>query len=245
VVHEPLLVDHAQRASGDDTEMAVAEPHDREIGLHSAVLVEERGVDDAADGDVGLVDDHPLHVVHGPRPLDVEDGERAEVHHADPVAHRQVLGVDDGRPPARVPLGGPDRHAACVLVQELPVRLVPVRPLPAGRLEEHGVQLDLPRVEGAEPDLPVRRPLLRGVHDAVGLVVPLPGAGVDVGPRALVLVEAGDVRAVGVDLGHAARHPLGHRLGDPGGLLDPDGGGRPQAPHLGGLAEDRRAIRRE
>ena len=122
---------------------------------------------------------------------------------------------------------------------------VPVRPLPADRLEEDGPELPLARVERAESNVAVRGPLLHRVHDAVGLVEPLRRASRDVGPRPLVRVEPRDVGAVRIDLGLAVGHPLGDRLRDPGRLLDPDRGGRPQPADLGRLAEDRRAVGRE
>ena len=51
--------------------------------------------------------------------------------------------------------------------------------------------------------------------------------------------------AVRVDLGLAVGHPLGDHPGDPGRLLDPDRGRRPQALDLRRLAQDRHAVRRE
>ncbi len=123
------------------------------------------------------------------------------------------------------------------------VGVVPERPLPAGRLEEDGPELALAGVERAQPDVPVARPLLVRVDDAVGLVEALGRARLDVVARLLVVVEAGDVRAVRVDLGLAVGHPLGDHPGDPGRLLDPDRGGRPQALDLGRLAQDRHPVR--
>ena len=51
-----------------------------------------------------------------------------------------------------------------------------------------------------------------------------------------------DVR---VDLGLAVRHPLGDRLGDARALLDPHRGARPEASHLGRLAEHRHPVGRQ
>ena len=108
------------------------------------------------------------------------------------------------------------------------VRLVPVRALPAGGLVEDGAELALALVEGRQPDVAVRRPLLGRVDDPVGLVEPLRGARPHVRDALLVLVEAGDVRRLEVDLGLAVDHPLGQRAADAGPLLDPHRGGRPQ-----------------
>ena len=122
------------------------------------------------------------------------------------------------------------------------VRAVPEGSLPAGRLEELGAELHLPLVHRRQPDVPVGGPLLHRMDDAVGLVEALGGPGVDVCRRLLVLVEARDVGAVQVDLRPAVGHPLGDGPGDPGGLLDPDRGGRPEALDLRGLAQDRHAV---
>ena len=145
-----------------------------------------------------------------------------------------------------------DSHSAvarhdpiAVLGEQLLVRGVPERPLPAGGLEEDGPELALARVERAEPDIAVGGPLLGGVDDAVGLVEPLGRARLDVRTCLLVVVEAGDVRAVRVDLGLPVGHPLGDHPGDPGRLLDPDRGGGPQALDLGRLAQDRHPVRRQ
>src|SRR3712207_9141862 len=64
------------------------------------------------------------------------------------------------------------------------VRLVPVRPFPAGGLEEDCAAGGLVGVHRGEPARPVALPLLAGVHDPVGLVERLAG------PRADVLAGA-------------------------------------------------------
>ena len=128
---------------------------------------------------------------------------------------------------------------------EARVGLVPERTLPAGRFEEDRTQLALADPGRAQADIAVRGPLLHRMDDAVGLVEALAAAGVDVALRLLVVVEPGDVRRVQVDLGGAVGHPFGDRLGDPGRLLDPDRGARPEALDLGRLAEDRHPVRRQ
>ncbi len=60
-----------------------------------------------------------------------------------------------------------------------------------------------------------------------------------------MVVEAGDVRRVEVDVRLAVRHPLRERLADARPLLDPHSGGRPQPFHLGRLAEDRHPVGRQ
>ncbi len=156
------------------------------------------------------------------------------------LAHREMLGVDDRRPPAGIPLGRPRLDA--VALDERCVRLVPLRPLPAGRLEEHRAQLLLARVHRRDANAPVGSPLLGRVDDPVRLRERLEGARLDVRAGLLVRVEAADVRGVEIDVRLAVHHPLGHRLADPRPFLDPDGRGRPETLDLGGLAEDRHPV---
>ena len=243
VVDEPLAIAHPVRAAGHDPEVVPPEPHDREVRLDAARLVEQRRVDDAPVRDVHLGHGHPLDVVERAWPGDVEDRERREVHHPDPVAHREVLGVDDRRPPARLPFGLAGHDLPAEFREQIHVRAVPERSLPAGGLEEDRLQFAFARVERAEPDVPVALPLLARVDDAVGLVEPLGRARLDVVARLLVGVEAGDIRAVRVDLGLPVGHPFGDHPGDPGRLLDPDRSDGPETLDLGRLAEDRHPVR--
>ena len=229
-VREELPVAHPHAAAGHHPEAVVGEPHDRQVGEDPAGAVEQRRVDGPPGRDVDLVDAQPLEVGAGARPGHVEDGERRQVDDRRPVAHRQVLGVDDRRPPARFPFGGARHDPLAVLGEQALVRAVPVRPLPAGRLEEDGAELALARVERRQPDVAVRLPLLHRMDDAVGLVEALGRAGPDVLLGLVVVVEAGDVGAVRIDLRLARRHPLDDGLGDPGRLLDPDRRRRPRGP---------------
>src|SRR5207247_3511667 len=103
-------------------------------------------------------------------PDDVEDGESREVEQARPLAHREVLGIDQRRPPPRLPLGRSASDAVAELFEQRGVRLVPLRPLPAGGLEEECSELDLADVERRQAYVAVGRPLLARVDDAVGLV---------------------------------------------------------------------------
>ena len=80
------------------------EPQDREVGAEAAARRQQRRVDDAPDRHVHLAHRDLLHGRERARAGDVEDAERAQVEDRRAVAHRQVLGVDDRRPPARVPL---------------------------------------------------------------------------------------------------------------------------------------------
>ena len=131
VVAEPLEVRHPVQAAGDHAEAVVGEPQDREVGPEAAARREQRRVDGAPDRHVHLAHGDPLDGVERAVAGDVEDAERRQVEHRRALAHGQVLGVDDRRPPARVPLG----LAAVepVLLDQRRVRLVPERPLPARR----------------------------------------------------------------------------------------------------------------
>ena len=119
--------------------------------------------------------------------------------------------------------------AVAELLEQRLVRLVPVRALPAGGLEEDRAELALALPERREADVAVGLPLLGGMDDPVHLVEALAGARPDVGARALLLVEARDVGGVQGDLGVAVDHQLGDRLADARALLDPDRRRRPQA----------------
>ena len=240
VVREPLLVGHAVRTAGDHTETVVVHLHDREVGPEAAAGGEHRRVDHAAVRNVHLPGGDRLHGFERVRSDDVEDAERREVEHRRPVAHRQVLGVDDRRPPARVPLVLAPSDA--VLLDEPRVRLVPVGPLPRGRLVEDGAELLLLLVEGRAAHAPVRFPLLARVHDPVGLVEAFRRAPLDVLGGALLVVEARDVRGLQVDLRLALHQPLRHCATDARPLLHPDRGGRPEPSHLGCFAEQRQAV---
>src|SRR5229473_8568310 len=100
-----------------------------------------------------------------------------------------MLGVDDGRPPARIPLVASGHHPFAVIGEQRLVGLIPVRSLPAGRFEEDGAQRLLSFVERAEAHATVRFPLLAWMDDAVGLVESLRGASANVGAGPLMVVK--------------------------------------------------------
>ena len=86
--------------AGDHAEVVIAEAHNGEVGAEAAVGGEHRRVDNLAYGDVHLAHAHALHGRERARAGDVEECEGREVDQARGLAHLQVLGVDDGRPPA-------------------------------------------------------------------------------------------------------------------------------------------------
>ena len=118
LVAKPLPVRHSGRAAGHNPEVFVAQPHDREVGLESAVRAQHRRVDDASDGHVHLAQCRALRGSERARPDKVEDRERGQVEQARPLTHRQVLGVDDGRPPTRLPLRGAAVDPVAVLLEQ-------------------------------------------------------------------------------------------------------------------------------
>ena len=192
-VGEPLAVGHAVRAAGDDAEPVVRQTHHGQVGPEAAALVEHRRVDHLAHRDVALGDHGRLDGVEGARTDDVEDRECGEVEEACALAHREVLRVDDRRPPARVPLVLAGHHRVAVLLEQAGVGLVPEGPLPADGLEEPRAEPLLRGVHRRQPLVAVGLVLLGGVHDAVGLVERLARARPDVRAGALVRVEPGDV----------------------------------------------------
>ena len=160
VVRVPLQVGHAVRAAGDDAEVLVAEAHHRQVALERAARREHRRVDDLAVPDVHLAHRDRLHALERAGADHVEDAERGQVEHRRALAHREVLGVDDRRPPARLPLGLAARDPVAKFIEQLLVRLIPVRPLPRRRLVEHGAERLLALVERRESNVAVRLPLL-------------------------------------------------------------------------------------
>ena len=118
-----------------------------------------------------------------------------------------------------VPLGLAPPDPVAVFLEQRRVRLVPLRTLPARRLEEDGAELLLARVVRRQPNVAVRRPLLERVDDPVRLVEPLAGARLYVRRGLLMLPEARRIGGVQVDVRLAVDHPLGQRLSDPGPSL--------------------------
>ena len=185
-----------------------------------------------------------LHRVEGAGADHVEDRERRQVDDAGPVAHREVLGVDDRRPPAGVPLVLARHHPVAVLARagrrwtayqngrSQPTASKNRRPSSTWRA-----------CIGASRWLRSTRPLLAGVHDAVGLVERLAGARLR---RARGCAGAGrSGRCRSADRSISGSPSVIHSATarpTPGPLLDPDRRGRPQPLDLGGLAEDRRAV---
>ena len=158
-----------------------------------------------------------------------------QVNQADVVTHVEVLADRDRTPPAIIPFDFAFRDV--VALGEIGVAAVPLRSFPRTGLEEEGVKHFLAFEQRRHLQVAAVLPLLGGMHNAVGLVEVFFGAAPDVLVVALVVVEAGDVGAVGVDHSRVAiGHPLGDDLGHARAFLDPDGGCRPEVADFGGLA---------
>jgi hypothetical protein len=186
-----------------------------------------------------------LHTLQRARTDDVEDREGGEVEETRALAHREVLRIDERRPPAAFPFRGAARHPVAELLQQRRVGLVPLRAFPAGGLEERRAELALAFVKRSKPDVAVGGPLLARVDDAVGLVEALGGTRAHVRACRLVFVKASDVRGVKVDLRLPMHHPFSERLARARALLDPHRGRRPQPFHVRRLAQYGHAVRGE
>ena len=148
VVGDPLGVGHPGRAAGHHPEPVRAQPHHGQVGPEAAVLVQPRGVHHArrrprsAGRPTGSAP-HPARP--GPEISSTAKADRST--RAQRVPHGQVLGVDDRRPPARLPLGRALHQPARVPLQQGGVGGVPERPLPADGLVEEGAERAFPVVE--------------------------------------------------------------------------------------------------
>ena len=161
---------------------------------------QHRRVDDAADRHVHLARATTAWTASsapGPTTSKIANADRSKMPGA--LAHREVLGVDDRRPPARVPLGLA-RLDAVASRRAAALRLVPLRPLPAGDLEELGAERLLPLVHRRRAQRRGRTATARpGGRCRRSSGTPRTRAP-SCAARLLVVVEAADVGLVQVDL---------------------------------------------
>jgi hypothetical protein len=143
-------------ATGDNPERLIAQSHDGQVRLEPAALPKDRCVDNFPGIDIHLAHDDVLQGIQGTRACHVENGKGSKVNDPRAITHRQMFGVDDGRPPPRLPLGSSRHDPIAILGQQRFVRRVPVRSLPPRCFVEHSTQRFLPKVVGREPDVPVR-----------------------------------------------------------------------------------------
>ena len=98
VVGEPLVVRHPVRAAGDDAEVLVAEPHDREVGLEAAARREPRRVDDATDRRRRPVASRPSAArasAPGPETSKIANAERSKIPARSRIARCSALMIGD------------------------------------------------------------------------------------------------------------------------------------------------------
>ena len=231
---DPLTVVVAEGGAGDDREALLGQPRDGEVALDPAARVEHLRVGDAPALAGHAVVAQALQQRCGARAGDLQLGEGALVEQGGALAARGVLGLDRGRP---VPAGPASR--AQLLVARGGVRLVPVHPLPARLLAEHGPVLGVPAVRGGQPQGAAGGSLVVGIADVVVGLVGLRHAGKRVAGRAVLRAEAPDVHVPQVERGLALGDPLGHHLPDPTGsgqAVGAEPGGHVEPADLG-LAE--------
>ena len=223
---EPVLVAATVECTGRDAETILSQAHDGQVRAEPAVMCEHGGVDRAPNWQIALVDHHLLDVGHDIGAGHLEHLERRDVHQTAVLAQVEMLCIGDGAPPAGIPFVSAVFDA--VFLDEIGVRFVPVRPLPAARLEIEGAELVSAGLRRAAGHIATRCPLFSWVHDPVGLVEVLVGPCLDVDDIAVLGVEARDVGAVWVgEAGVAVGHPFGHQPADAGALLDPHRCDRP------------------
>ena len=240
---EVVEVEFAVRA---DLEPVGAGAGDRPVAADAARFVEHERVGDGADALVHLAGGQAVEQRERTGTADLKALERGHV-------------VQRDRLPGAPRLGGRDRRVGpCgpgVSVRRGPLRgelghqrgvgLVPLRSFPSGVIEEDGAELLLADVEGADADVARGGPRLQRVQHVVDLHEVLRGRLFHVARRALEVGEAVHVAAVQVVLRPAVDQELGDGLGDARGVGHPDGLGDPEARDLGGLADQRSAVRGE
>ena len=135
----------------------------------------------------------------------------------------------------RLPLDGK-------LVHQIGIGLVPVRAFPPAAFEEHGTELMLPRIEGADPNVTRGQPRLRGMQHVVDLDEVLLRGFADVRGIELEILEAVDVASVQLDLGSSVDQQLCDGPADSGRVRHPHGLGDPEALDVRGFTEQRSAV---
>ena len=240
---EPEQVPCALGSAGDHPEVVGTAPHDGQIRAERSGGGQQRGVDHAADAHVDTGHGQLLEVAQGSWPTHVEDRECAEIDQGDALAHGQVLGLDDRRPPAAIPFGRAFGDAVAVLLEQSGIGLVPLRALPAGGLEVLRPEGFGAGMERTGAQRAVGEPLLARMADPVDLRESLGRTRPHMGGAALGRMEARDVRAVGIDLAGPVRDQLGQHPAHSRSFLDPHCSCGPQPGDLRRLAHQCSAVR--
>ena len=150
----PRQVDRVDGRVGADLEPFVGQPGDGDVGTDAAGVVQHQAVGHRAGLAADVARGQPLEQRDRPGPvISIRfSGVMSNIATAGPRLprldrrdRRGELGRP-GVPLGRLPLGRQ-------LGQQGGVGLVPVRPLPAARLEEDGAELALPGVERADPQI--------------------------------------------------------------------------------------------
>ena len=101
---KPIVVASAVECSGDDSEVIGTESHDRKVAPEATTWCEQRRINRTTNRYINIVDAHVLQESDYARASEIEFIESSEVDHADRLAHLQVLGVCNRRPPSSIPL---------------------------------------------------------------------------------------------------------------------------------------------
>src|SRR6478736_2929091 len=166
----PTQVVQIQRTVRADLEQLFAEPGDGDVAADPTGLVEKQRVGHRADGLVHLSGGDALQQIQGTGPADLKPLERCHVVHGHRGAGPPRLGCGDGGVELRAPgVAGRRNPFRRKLFHQRRVGLVPVRPLPAGALQENRAELQLPGVERTHPQVAGRVLGLQRVQDVVDL----------------------------------------------------------------------------
>ena len=203
--------------AGDKAKAIGIEPGDRDVGCHSAVLLEQLRVDDGSCRLVEQIAGDPLEKRQRSRAADLDLAERAHVDDADALAKRGVLFGDRGEIWRALP-------TETALVSAGPAtrrpRLQVLRSLPAMLRAEHSAEVLHAGVERARPARAT--PFVRVIWIAQVVVVLVRLAG-ELRRVSMVAVHGSEPPgAIGeqVELGLARRDQLGKRAADAAGAAE-------------------------
>src|SRR5215218_3333923 len=236
----PLYV---PRAVESELETFVFQAGDGYVAFHASGFVQHERVRHLARRTVDLARGEMLQELHRARPRDLGAFERRHVVEGDTLAGGAGLG---GCYLGPVPPGPLTTSETIVLaVEQLLVRLEPLRAFPPRCFEEIRAQILLPRIVRAGTQRAWLFHRLLGVDDVVDLAEGLRGAGQNVGRAPGEGLEAMNVGPGRVYARDAVGKPLGHHLAHADSVRDPDRLRDPEPSGLPRLAEQRPAIRRK
>ena len=229
-----------------ELEAFLAQPRDGHVRADPAVGVQQQAVGDRPGllGDVAGA--QPLQQGQCPGAGDLQALERGHVVHCHGGAGRVGLGRRDLRMELvrpRVTLGtAPGLGQG---IHQVPVRLEPVRTLPARRFQVEGAEFVLAGAERARAQVARGGARLQRVANVVDLHEVLLGGLADVFLRGLQCLEAGHLALVQGNGGLPVNEQLGHGAGDAGRVRHPHGLGKEEALQLRCGAHQRASVRGE